>query len=285
MEREVGITVSVGLSYCKFLAKIASDLDKPRGFSVIGRGEAVAFLADKPVRILPGVGKAAEERLAAKGVRQIGDLRRLDLRELHVALGKEGPRLLQLANGIDDRRVEPERETKSVSSETTFETDISALEDLEPVLWRMAEKTAIRLRKEGLSGRGVTLKLKTADFRLLTRSRQLPEPTQLARRLYDAAHELLQAEPRGVRYRLIGVGADHLGDADQADRGDLADPSPPRQAAVEKAMDRLRAKFGGDAVKTGIGLGRVPLTSGRESAPSRPAARDRRSGGNRDNPE
>lgn len=263
VETDIGITVSVGLSFAKFLAKIASDLDKPRGFSMLGHAEAVGFIATKPVTILPGVGKSAAERLAARGVRSVGDLTRINTSDLFALLGKDGPRLLRLAHGQDDRRVEPDREIKTVSHETTFDRDIADLADLEPILWRMAEKTGARLRKLDLAGRGVTLKLKTADFRIITRSRQLNEPTQLAKRLYDTAHELLVAEPRGVRYRLIGVGADHLSEGSSADHGDLADMSPPRQARVEKAIDRLRDKFGADAVVKGIGLGRLKPTSGK----------------------
>jgi DNA polymerase IV len=258
VETEIGITVSVGLSYAKFLAKIASDLDKPRGFSVIGKAEAVAFLASRPVTILPGVGKAAAERLAQNGVQLIGEIDRLAPELAFRLLGKDGPRLQRLARGIDERRVEPERETKSVSSETTFDSDIGALDDLAPILWRMSEKTAQRLRKANLAGRTVMLKLKTSDFRLLTRSRQLNEPTQLAKRLYAVAHELLMAETKGQRYRLLGVGVSELCSGSEADHGDLADTAAPRDAAMEKAIDKLRGKFGQAAVIKGIGLGRKP---------------------------
>lgn len=267
VETEIGITISVGLSYAKFLAKIASDLDKPRGFSMLGRADAVSFIAARPITILPGVGRAAAERLAERGVRLVGDLARLPPEQLFALLGKDGPRLLKLSRGEDDRRIEPDREAKSVSAETTFDADIADIASLEPYLWRMAEKTATRLRKDNLAGRGVTLKLKTADFRLVTRSRQLNEPTQLAQRLYDTARELLLAEPKGVRYRLIGVGADHLADGTEADRGDLADSSPPRQAAMEKAIDRLRDKFGRDAVVKGVGLGRDGAISRKPTGP------------------
>jgi DNA polymerase IV len=256
VEQDVGITVSVGLSYAKFLAKIASDLDKPRGFSIIGRAQAVAFLAARPVTILPGVGRIAAERLAQNGVRLISDIDRMAPETAFRLLGKDGPRLQRLARGIDERRVEPERETKSVSSETTFETDIGALGELEPILWRLSEKTAQRLRKAELAGRTVTLKLKTADFRILTRSRQLNEPTQLAKRLYATAHELLAGEAKGQRYRLIGVGISELCDGSEADHGDLADTAAPRDAAMEKAIDKLRGKFGSAAVIKGVGLGR-----------------------------
>ncbi len=261
VENEVGITVSVGLSYAKFLAKIASDMDKPRGFSILGRAQAVAFLANKPITILPGVGRAAAGKLADSGFRVLRDLHDAAPERLFATFGKDGPRLQRLSRGIDDRVISPDHETKSVSSETTFDTDISAHDDLEPIMWRMSEKTAARLRKADLAGRTVTLKLKTSDFRLLTRSRQLNEPTQLAKRLYDEARTLLQAEPRGQRYRLLGVGVADLSDGASADHGDLADQSTPRVAAVERAIEKLRGKFGNDAVIKGVGLGREQSTS------------------------
>jgi DNA polymerase-4 len=261
VEGEIGITISVGLSYAKFLAKIASDMDKPRGFSILGETEAVAFLAGKPVTILPGVGRAAADRLADAGMRQVGDLAAAAPERLFALLGKEGPRLQRLSRGIDERKVSPDHETRSVSSETTFEADIADHTELEPILWRMAEKTARRLRKAELAGRTVTLKLKTADFRLLTRSRQLNEPTQLAKRLYDSALALLRAEPAGARYRLLGVGVADLSPGGDADHGDLADAETPRVAAVERAMEKLRDRFGAEAVVKGVGLGRAPAAS------------------------
>ncbi|MCO4054710.1 MAG: DNA polymerase IV [Bosea sp.] len=261
VEGEIGITISVGLSYAKFLAKIASDMDKPRGFSILGEAEAVEFLAGKPVTILPGVGRAAADRLAEAGFRQVGDLAAAPPERLFALLGKEGPRLQRLSRGIDERKVSPDHETRSVSSETTFDMDIADHAELEPILWRMAEKTARRLRKAELAGRTVTLKLKTADFRLLTRSRQLNEPTQLAKRLYDSALALLRAEPAGARYRLLGVGVADLSAGSDADQGDLADAETPRVAAVERAMEKLRDRFGAEAVVKGVGLGRAPATS------------------------
>lgn len=261
VEEQVGITVSVGLSYAKFLAKIASDLNKPRGFSVLGRMEAVAFLATRPLGILPGVGKSAADKLAEIGLRHVGDLANAPPELLFRTLGKDGPRLQRLSRGVDDRIISPQRDTKSVSSETTFDRDIADLDELEPIMWRMAEKTAARLRKANIAGRTVTLKLKTTDFRLLTRSRQLNEPTQLAKRLYDEAHELLVAEPARQRYRLLGVGVTELSDGATADHGDLADTATPRIAAMERAIEALRGKFGDEAVIKGVGLGRDPVTS------------------------
>ncbi|PZU87547.1 MAG: DNA polymerase IV [Chelatococcus sp.] len=261
IEDEIGITVSVGLSYAKFLAKVASDLDKPRGFSIIGRGEAVAFLAGKPVGLIPGIGQASATRLAEAGFRLIGDLRDAQVETLFRLVGKDGPRLKNLANGIDPRKVTPDRETKSVSSETTFEVDLARFEDLEPVLWRLCEKTSRRLKAQELAGRTVTLKLKGADFQSITRAARLPEPTQLAARLFAAGRDLLRRECTGRAYRLIGIGASDLAGPEEADHGDLADSATPRLKAMETALDSLRARFGDGAIEKGLSL-RLPRRQG-----------------------
>jgi DNA polymerase-4 len=256
VERDIGITVSVGLSHNKFLAKLASDLDKPRGFSVIGRAETLDFLADKPVNLIWGVGKAMQERLAQDGIRLIRDIRAKAETDLLRAYGAEGGRLHRLAWGIDSRPVSPDRETKSVSAETTFNEDIRDLDQLSAILWNLCEKVARRLKAAELSATGVTLKLKTADFRLLTRSRAGHEPTQLARRLFLPARELLAAEVTGrVSFRLIGIGTSGLASAAAADRGDLLDTELRRDVATEDALDRIRAKFGNASVVRGTGLG------------------------------
>ena len=254
VEKEIGISISVGLSYNKFLAKIASDLQKPRGFSIIGREDAVDFLADKPVGIIPGIGASAQNRLAKVGVTQIVHLREVSLKTLFEALGRDAQRLSRLAWGEDRRSVTPERETKSVSAETTFESDLRSFEDLEPILWRLSEKVSRRLKASGLAGRSVTLKLKDKDFRLLTRTRSGLAPTQLAARLFDPARQLLKASCDGTAFRLIGIGAADLCDAADADKGDLADQSVVRQAHMEAAIDKIRDKFGAGAVLKGIVL-------------------------------
>lgn len=254
VEKEIGISISVGLSYNKFLAKIASDFEKPRGFSIIGRKEAPAFLADKPVGMIPGIGASAQSRLAKVGVTQIAHLRDIPLKTLFEALGRDAQRLSRLAWGEDTRRVTPERETKSISAETTFETDLRSFEDLEPILWRLSEKVSRRLKVAGLAGRSVTLKLKDKEFRLLTRTRSGFPPTQLAARLFDPARQLLKAACDGTAYRLIGIGAADLCDGAEADHGDLADQSVVRQAHMEAAIDKIRDKFGAGALQKGIVL-------------------------------
>ena len=258
VEREIGITVSIGLAANKFLAKIASDLDKPRGFAVLGQAEAATFLADKPVSLIYGVGKVAAQRFARDGFRLISDLQRADERDLMRRYGSEGQRLARLARGIDARVVDPVRERKSVSAENTFDKDISSFRPLEKRLWTAAEEVADRLKKKGLAGSTVTLKLKTADFRILTRARSLESPTQLAGRIFGAARELLAREIDGTRYRLLGVGVSALTDADEADPADLIDRDATRRAAAERAMDRVRGKFGHEAMLKGLALDEDP---------------------------
>lgn len=222
VEKDIGISVSIGLAANKFLAKIASDLDKPRGFAVIGQAEAAGFLSDKPVSLIYGVGKVAAQRLAKDGIRLISDLQRSDERELMRRYGAEGQRLWRLARGIDSREVDPVRERKSVSAENTFERDIASFRPLEKRLWAAAEEVSERLKEKQLCGSTVTLKLKTADFRILTRARSLESPTQLAGKIFAASRELLAREINGTAYRLLGVGVSALDDAEAADPADLS---------------------------------------------------------------
>ena len=252
VETEVGLTVSIGLSYCKFLAKVASDLDKPRGFAAIGRAEAVSFLANQPVSMIWGVGRVAQSRFAADGYGGIADLQRAELGSLVRRYGDEGARLWRLSRGIDNRPVSPSRLSKSVSAETTFEQNSYDLNELTRTLYLLCETVSGRLTAQRLGAKIVTLKLKTEDFRIRTRARSLSEPTRLAARLFDAARELLAREATGVSFRLIGVGASDLGPASKADHGDLADSTGPKLKARQDAIDGLRAKFGRSAVVRGI---------------------------------
>jgi DNA polymerase-4 len=252
LEQDVGVSVSVGLSYCKFLAKLASDLDKPRGFSVVSRDDAAPLLAPMGVGRLWGVGKVAAERLAHLGLKTIGDLQALDESAAAARLGEEGRRLWRLARGIDDRRVTPDREAKSVSSETTFEDDVVDKAELTRVLLAHCEQVAARLRKSGLAAGAVTLKLRTPDFKLRTRSRSGIAPTQMAPRLFAAARALLDAQTEGTAYRLIGVGANDLKPAREADEADLIEGDRAREKAREAAIAALRDKFGATAIQRGL---------------------------------
>ncbi len=257
VEQEMGITASVGLSYCKFLAKVASDLAKPRGFSVIGRAEAVTFLAGKPVSTIWGVGKAFTATLERDGIRTIGQLQTMDRGDLMRSYGTIGDRLYRLSRGLDDRRVQPDHDAKSVSSETTFDTDLATYEDLVPILRALSEKVSRRLKKSGIAGRTVVLKLKSADFRIRTRNRQLADATRLADRIFATGMELLRKEADGTRYRLIGIGVSDLSDDGRADPPDLVDIQARKRALAEGAIDSLRDKFGGKPmVETGYTFGR-----------------------------
>jgi DNA polymerase-4 len=252
IEAEIKITVSIGLSFNKFLAKVASDLSKPRGFSVIGQAEAIEFLREKPVSLIWGVGKAMQARLNEDGIRTIGALQRMEEAELARRYGAMGIRLARLARADDRRAVEPDGEAKSVSAETTFEVDIADPQALKAILRRLAEKVSRRLKHAGLAGRTVTLKLKTAEFRLRTRSRQLADPTRLADRIYATGTELLSPEADGTKYRLIGIGISDFADPRLADPADLVDRGAAKRAAAEAAMDRIRGKFGNQAVELGL---------------------------------
>ena len=251
VENEVGITVSVGLSYCKFLAKIASDMQKPRGFSVIGQKEAVEFLSTKPVSLIWGVGKAFTETLNRDGIKTIGQLQTMEETDLMRRYGVIGQRLFRLARGIDDRAVHLNDGAKSVSAETTFFDDISQYDDLVVHLRRLSEKVAWRLKKSQTAGQTVVLKLKTAEFKSRTRNKRLDSPTQLADRLFRTGLSLLEKETDGTRFRLLGIGVSDLSDPTLADPPDLVDRNATRRAAAETAMDKLREKFGKGTVETG----------------------------------
>lgn len=255
VETDLGITLSVGLSHNKFLAKIASDLDKPRGFSVIGRAQTEAFLADKPVRFLWGVGLATQTALEQAGIRTLADLRAWDRADLTARFGAGGTRLWHLARGQDDRRVNPHEAPKSISKETTFDRDLSDPDLLTGHLWRLAEQVADRAKARGLQGRTVTVKLKQADHRIVTRRRALAEPAQLADTIWRAGDPLLTGMLPLGPFRLIGVGLSDLAPAGGDDpRGDLLDPGAARRAAAERAADRIRARFGTGAILKGRAL-------------------------------
>ncbi|MCP3414816.1 DNA polymerase IV [Bradyrhizobium brasilense] len=249
VERDIGITVSVGLSCNKFLAKIASDLDKPRGFAALDQDEAREMLASKPVGFIYGVGPATQEKLVQRGFRIIADLQRAEENELMKQFASEGRRLWRLARGIDDRSVVADRGAKTISSETTFETDIRDFATLERLLWKLSEKVSARLKTSELSGCTITLKLKTADFRQRTRSQSIQTPTQLAAKIFAVSREMLAKEIDGTAFRLMGAGVSALRPGAQANDSDMLDR---RSAHAERAMDNLRKKFGNAAVIRGI---------------------------------
>lgn len=249
IERQLGITVSVGLSCNKFLAKIASDLDKPRGFAALDQDEARIMLADKPVGFIFGVGPATQQRLSERGFRSIGDLQHAGEIEMMKQFPADGRRLWRLAQGIDDRRVIADRGARTISSETTFESDIRDFATLERLLWRLSEKVSSRLKASELAGSTITLKLKTADFRQRTRSQSISVSTQLASKIFATCREMLTKEIDGTAFRLMGTGVSALRAASQAGEADMLDL---RSAHAERAMDDLRKKFGSAALIRGL---------------------------------
>ena len=266
IETELGITVSIGLSYNKFLAKIASDLDKPRGFSIIGEAGARDFLASKPVTLIWGIGKVGAAQLAQDGITTIGQIQEMELQPLAQRYGQMGLRLYHLARGEDHRPVEIDSPTKSISAETTFDEDIAAFDRLSHELWPLCEKVSSRLKAAELSAQVVHLKLKTAGFKTVSRQLSLPAPTILAETLYRAGRQLLERECNGTWYRLLGIGTGHFHPLAEADPIDLADPDSDRRRKVEAAMDAVRAKLG----KTSIVKGRSLAVTPQAAKPKRP---------------
>jgi len=274
VEEQLGITVSVGLSHNKFLAKIASDLDKPRGFAVIGMTETVEFLARQPISLIFGVGKVLEAKLQADGFETIGQLQTADPTDLMRRYGEMGARLARLAHGEDARAVEVDDEMKSISSETTFNSDLSDFGELSAALLAVCERLSARLKSKGVVGSTVTLKLKSAGFRLRTRARHLMIPTHLATTLYDNGVQLLAREMDGTAFRLIGIGVSGIEPATGDDPVDLLEPAVARRAAAERAMDRVRTRFGNEAVIRGKLYRRRPGRDKIETGASRQEGKD-----------
>jgi len=251
--KDVGVTVSVGLSYNKFLAKTASDLDKPNGFAIIGKSEALDFLADKPVSFINGVGPAFARNLKKSGIHTITDVRRQSHKSMAERFGDMGLHLARLARAEDNRPVKSTSKRKSVSAETTFNEDISDIEQLKDKLWQVCQKTADRSKAKNLAGKTVTLKLKTKQFESITRRRTLAQPIQLADAIFRTCVPLLEKEANGRKFRLIGAGISGLS-RPVGDSGDLLDPGAVKRGIAERATDKARAKFGTDAVVTGRGF-------------------------------
>ncbi len=247
---EIGVTVSVGLSYNKFLAKTASDLDKPNGFAILGQADAMDFLQDKPVDFIFGVGPSFARSLAKSGLKTIADIRRRDDYYMMKHYGEAGLRLSKLARAEDHRKVKTDSSRKSVSTETTFNEDISDIETLKDRLWMLCVKTADRSKAKNLAGRVVTLKLKTRNFETITRRRTLTQPIQLADAIYHALEPLIEKEANGRQFRLLGAGISDLSEP-VGDSGSLLDPTAMKRGQAERASDKAREKFGKNAVVKG----------------------------------
>ena len=255
MKNELGLTGSIGLSHNKFLAKVASDLEKPRGFSIIGKAQTAAFLETKPVRLIWGIGPAGQDALDKAGIRTFSDLLRWDQTDLVARFGAMGERLYHLARGQDSRPVSAHSPMKSISNETTFHEDTANPDVLDGHVWRMSEKVSDRAKAKDLAGRVVTLKLKRANHSTLTRRVSLHEPTQMADRIYRTARALFDQVGDEGPYRLLGCGLSDLSPAGDADSsGDLLDPGASQRSEAERATDKIRARFGTDAILKGRAL-------------------------------
>ena len=257
IEKEVGITVSIGLSHNKFLSKIASNMDKPRGFSVIGVEETLEFLEHQPIEIISGVGPSLQEQLKRDGITSIGALRRQSISFLTDQYGKIGKQLWNYANGVDSRPVTPNRRRKSISAEVTLSSDVNDIKTLKPLLWSLCEKVSERTRDAGFAAQVVILKLKTSKFQTITRRRKLTHPTQIAEKIWQQAFHLLVSEVTGSEFRLIGVGLSDLCDASLADPVDLVDPNIERLLKTEETIITIRKKYGTASIKRGRGMHRT----------------------------
>ena len=249
---EIGITVSIGLSNTKSLAKMASDRDKPDGFFAIDSRTAAAWLAPQPVSVLFGLGKSAVARLHAAGIDSCGDLVSAPDHQVAAVLGRNAATIRDLAAGIDPRPVTPDREAKSISSETTFITDLGTKDELEAELEVLCLKVSSRMKAQDIAGGRVTLKLKRPDHSLLTRSQTLTERTDKAHVLFAVGRDLLAREIGGKkRYRLLGIGADQLGPPQGGGLLDFADERGRRRDNLEAAIDDLHSRLGRDSLQSG----------------------------------
>ena len=251
IETKIGITASVGLSYNKFLAKTASDIGKPRGFSIIGKEEALDFLSLRPVGSIWGVGQSMRRQLEEDGLKTIDQLREVPEHNLTKKYGKIGKRLFHFARGEDTRTVQPNNKLKSISKETTFTNNIKNLEQLQQLLWPLCEIISKKLKSKELAARTITIKLKTISFKIITRSRTFQQPTQLAEIIFQEAKLLLIPEVDGRSYRLIGVGVRQFYEPKEADQTDLLDNKIGKISEIEGVMETVRKKFGQPSIKKG----------------------------------
>lgn len=252
IEEICGITVSMGLSHNKFLAKFASELDKPRGLAVIGHKDAMEVLRTRPPTVVYGVGKALNARLEADGIVRLGQVQAMPRDDMLRRYGNMGGHIWDLAHGRDSRVVDPEGDTKGISAETTFNEDICDMKELSRILWSLSERVSARCKAAEQGGATVQLKLRTPDFKIITRRTTLPGPTQLGETIYRTAEQLLHAATTGkIWYRLIGVGISNIAPAAACDLFDLFRTEEKKIADAERAIDKVRAKFGKDAILKG----------------------------------
>lgn len=253
--KETGLTCSIGIAPNKFLAKVASDMNKPDGLTIISADEVDTFLSRLPVEKIPGVGKRTVEGLRHNGIKKVGDLKRFSKEQLIRRFGRFGSRLHELANGRDDSEVALEREIKSLSSEGTLESDTGDLAYLKRLVASHADKVAWRLRREGLKGRTVTLKIKFDDFSEMSKSRTIDYPTDSTKIISDSAIELLFNDPLKRKVRLIGVAVSKLKESGEGYQMDLFEDwhAQEKERRVDETMDEIKMRFGKRMIKKGRG--------------------------------
>jgi len=253
IKEQLGLVASVGIAANKFLAKLASDLDKPDGFVVITEENKQQILDPLPVSKIWGVGKVTEKALKSKGINTIGQLRKAPVEILHSIFGDHTPHMLRLAQGIDNREVESSREAKSVSSEQTFATDITDKDILLNVLLNQVEDVAQRLRTDNLEARTITLKFRYDNFRTITRSNTFDHPTNTTKTLWQKAEEVFLKwyKKSAGALRLLGFGASGLQKAGSGQNQLFPEPEQEKQKRLDKAFDEIRDKFGHNALRRG----------------------------------
>ena len=258
VKSETGLTASVGVAPNKFLAKLASDHGKPNGLVVVAPDRVGEFLEPLPVGRIWGVGKKAEKRLNALGIQTVGQLARLSEPDLVANFGELGEHFRQLANGNDGRRVVPDREAKSISTETTFAKDISDRQLLRDWLLDLTDQLAARLRHAGLRARTVELKIRSSDFRTRHRAQALPEATNATDLLWQTAKAILEQglTREMLPLRLLGVGATRLTGEAAAQRSLFDAAERDRQKSLDQTVDAIRKQFGSTSVRRGASFGR-----------------------------
>lgn len=248
IENEIGISVSIGLSENRFLAKTASDMDKPRGFYAISKADVPKILWPKNIGFIHGIGPSTVKKLAQFGIVTIEQLAKANERQLFKQIGPNCARLINLANGEDNRSFEEDAKRKSISSETTFFNDISDLYELLSILQKLCDRVAREARQKNLCGKCISLKLKTAKFKTINRQLTCESPTQSGRNMFIHAKPLLENELKQAPFRLIGIGLSDLIAGENADKGDLINQNAPKNLKLEKALDEIIAKFGENAL-------------------------------------
>lgn len=249
IKQQLRLTASAGVAPNKFLAKLASDLQKPDGLYIIRPGEEAQVLAGLPVRRLWGVGEVTAASIAKLGIRTIGQFAAADPKLLERHIGRDVYDLQRLARGLDDRPVVPDQQIKSVGNEETFDQDLYQWDEIEKQLLLFADKVGWRLRRLTLSGRTITVKVRFASFKTITRSRTLEEATNLDDTLYHIARELYKSIPSAEGIRLLGLTVSNLQPAGQAMA--LFDSKQEKQESLHKVVDELKVRFGAAAVMKG----------------------------------